>query len=102
MHVQCSSKPFSTDRKQPPEHSQNPPRSDSYFDWNVLCVMVKRLPEVGFLYFRRSATFSMAAFAHASSPPLLGTPLTPTAPMTSLPIRIGTPPLRMMTSEMSF
>src|ERR1700674_1124497 len=36
MHVQCSSKPFSTDRKQPPEHSQKPPRSDSYFDWNVL------------------------------------------------------------------
>ena len=28
--------PFTTDRNQPPDFTLNPPRSDSYLDWNVL------------------------------------------------------------------
>jgi hypothetical protein len=34
--LQSSSRPFSIDRKQPPNHTQEPARSDSYLDWNLL------------------------------------------------------------------
>src|SRR5262249_7350292 len=49
------------------------------------------------LYFNWSATLAIPALAHFSSPSELE-PLTPTAPMVSLPTLIGTPPRSAMTS----
>src|SRR5215468_2760643 len=43
-------------------------------------------------HFRLSATLAMPALAHASSFSPPGAPETPTAPITSLPALIGTPP----------
>ena len=39
MRVQYCSKLFLTDRNQLPDHIQKLPRSDSYFNWNVLSAM---------------------------------------------------------------
>ena len=50
------------------------------------------------LYFSWSATLATPAMAHFSSPSELD-PLTPTAPIVSLPILIGTPPRSAMTSS---
>ena len=44
------------------------------------------------LHFSMSFTFSMPAIAHCSSRLPAGAPPTPTAPITSLPTRTGTPP----------
>ena len=43
-------------------------------------------------YFRSAAIFAMPALAQASSLSPPGAPLTPTAPITTLPALIGTPP----------
>ena len=60
--MQGSLKPFSTDRKQLPDHPQKPPRSDSCLNWNVLfepCLPADArrlaiLHELGYLPFSQS------------------------------------------------
>src|SRR5690242_18672550 len=53
-------------------------------------------------YFRRSAMRSMPACPQASSFSPVGVPLTPIAPMVSLPDLIGTPPPSTSTSVTLF